>query len=167
MTDLRGLAVGSVVAQRGVLPEAVEVVRERQHGDMAAVAYLARRRSDGSSFRGFAGLRRREDGIWRSSGGWSSGAPDGVGPEALWAAWGGWGSGQRGTPDVGVRGGWVADPTAALVRLTDPSGRVVEDRVEAGVAILIWDQGLATREAVVELVDADGAVLRRALLERS
>lgn len=66
-----------------------------------------------------------------------------------------------------MRGGWVADPTAALVRLTDPSGRVVEDRVEAGVAILIWDQGLATREAVVELVGADGAVLRRALLERS
>lgn len=161
--EARAVAVAAVAADRRILPEQVEAVRERQAGDVAVVAYVVP--GEHGPVRGFAGVRRREgDPTWRASSGWSSEERP-VPEDALWIAWGGWGSGAHAAPTTGVHGGWVNDPAAALVRITDATGRVLEDRVEAGVAIVVWTGALQRRGAVVELLDDGGVVLRRALLD--
>lgn len=98
------------------------------------------------------GLRRSEGSGWRAGGGWSSGHRE-VHADDIWSASGGWGSGgqplrpppgQHETPTStrrvrGVTGGWINEPHARKIRVTDPNGRALEDTIEAGVAILIWE----------------------------
>jgi hypothetical protein len=36
-------------------------------------------------------------------------------------------------------GGWANEPVARSIRVTNPSGCIEEDTIEAGVAILIWE----------------------------
>lgn len=131
------------------------MVRTRQVGDDAVVAVTFDGRT-GDPVRGFVGVRRLEDGRWRGCGSWSSGVRD-VAPEALWASWGGWRNASR-----GVHGGWVNDPAAVAVRITTVDGQRVEDAVEDGVAIMVWQGALPTRDAVVDLLGHDGHVLRTA-----
>ena len=63
-------------------------------------------------------------------------------------------------PARGVSGGWVNDPTATSIRVTDPNGRIEEDTIEAGVAILIWNGDFDVWHATAELLDENGRVLR-------
>ena len=63
-------------------------------------------------------------------------------------------------PARGVSGGWVNDPTATSIRVTDPNGRIEEDTIEAGVAILIWNGDFDVWHATAELLDENGQVLR-------
>ena len=108
------------------------------------------------------GFRMRE-GMWRPMGGFSGGAVRGSDHES-WLRSGGWGSATR-----EVRGGWVTEPAAAGLRVTDPADHVLEDDVRAGVAILILSGGgFNVRRATAELLDEHGGVLRTGpLLVRS
>ena len=93
------------------------------------------------------------DDVWRVRGGWSSNANHDS-DHPVWRAWGG------GSHSMS---GWVSDPAAATVRFRDPRGRVEEDTVQNGVAILIYDTAF-DRDSVVEVLDDDGNVLHTAPL---
>lgn len=125
------VVVRSLEVDRAV-PGSVSVRRSRRVGPHAVLAVELVDRGSGGVRRGFAGAVLR-DGSWRPSGGWSS-AVDGhhAGNDA-WRAWGGWSNSDR-----TVYGGWVADGSAARLRVTDPAGRVEEDELRDGIAILVW-----------------------------
>jgi hypothetical protein len=103
------------------------------------------------------GLRRSDDWGWRAAGGgWSSGPRD-VPTDAIWSSSGFWASS---TPPRGVIGGWVNEPAATRIKVTDPSGRTEEDAIEAGVAILTWEGNFDVSRATAELLDEDGRLIR-------
>lgn len=151
---IHAAAFSALREDRGLAPEDVVVVRTRQVGDDAVVAVTFTGRT-GGAVRGFVGARRR-DGRWRGAGGWSGGVRE-VAPDELWAGRGGWWNNAR-----GAYGGWVNDPAAATARITTADGRMVEDVVRDGLAILLWQGPFAVRDAVVDLLGADGRVLRSA-----
>ena len=134
-TELFETAMLQLVQDSSAIRDSITVVREKREGDEAAVAATFRN-SSGRLVCGMIGLRRSADwGGWRAAGGgWSSGPRD-VPSAAIWSSLGGWGSS---TPPKGVIGGWVNEPAASRIKVTDPSGRTEEDVIEAGVAILIW-----------------------------
>jgi hypothetical protein len=76
---------------------------------------------------------------------------------AIWTWSGGWGSV---TPERGVWGGWVSEPEATVIRVTDPHGRVEEDTIEASVGILIWEGRFDVSRATAELFGEAGRMLR-------
>jgi hypothetical protein len=57
-------------------------------------------------------------------------------------------------------GGWVNEPAASRIKVTDPNGRTEEDAIEVGVAILIWAGDFDGSRATAELLDEDGRVIR-------
>src|SRR4051812_48103795 len=148
--EVREMAIHTLVQDSAAVRHTIEVVREKRHGDSAVVAATFRR-SSGRLVHGFVGLRRL-DGGWTPGGGWSSG-PREVAADAIWASSGGWGSV---TPEQGVWGGWVNEPEAGVIRVTDPHGRVEEDTIEASVAILAWDGRFDMSRATADLLDQDG-----------
>lgn len=153
------VVVRSLEADRAV-PGSVSVRRSRQVGPHAVLAVELVARDSGGARRGFAGAVLR-DGLWRPSGGWSSAVG---GPHAgndVWRAWGGWSN-----TDRTVYGGWVADGPAARLRVTDPAGRVEEDELRDGIAILVW-AGDLDPAARAELLDEHGAVLHSGLTPRT
>lgn len=116
----------------------------------------------GSQRRGMFGARHREDGMWSLTGSFMS-SPRVARADDVWE-WGGWSGGGSG---MAVAGGWVADLAGASIRVTDPAGRIQEDDVERGVAILMWKGEFSLRYAHAELLDANGHVLRTAPMRRS
>lgn len=157
--DVRETAIDELIHDNDAVPDSIQIVREKRQ-DAEAVVAATFRRSSGGMVRGFVGLRTF-DGGWHGGGGWSSGPRD-VPAEAIWASSGGWGStGHAEQPARGVRGGWVNEPAARSIRVTDPNGRTEEDAVEAGVAILIWEGDFDVWHATVELLDEDGQLIRR------
>lgn len=155
VTDVREAAILGLIHDSDAIPDSIQIVREKYQGDHAVVAATFRRRSSGRSVRGFVGLRNFSDTGWRSAGGgWSSGQRD-VPAGAIWSSSGGWGSEAR-----GVSGGWVNEPTARRIRVTDPSGRIEEDTIDAEVAILIWEGDFHVHRATAELLDEHGQVIR-------
>jgi hypothetical protein len=169
--DARETAIYALVEDSDAIPDTIQVVREKRQGDEVVVAATFRR-SSGRLVRGFVGIFTRDDFGWHAGGGWSSG-PRHVPAEAIWASSGGWGStGHTHHPDVaeeappteeparGVSGGWVNDPSAASIRVTDPNGRIEEDTIESAVAILIWEGDFDVWHATAELLDEHGRVIR-------
>jgi hypothetical protein len=155
-TDAREMAIHALVQDSEAIRDTIEVVREKRQGDEAVVAATFRR-SSGRLASGFVGLRRSDDRGWHAAGGgWSGGSRD-VPEGAIWKSSGGWGSVTRGR---GVQGGWVNEPAASVIRVTDPNGRVEEDTIEAGVAILIWEGDFDVFRATAELFAEDGRMIR-------
>ncbi len=150
----REAAILELIHAGDAIPDTVQIVREKRHGEHAVVAATFRRRGSGRFVRGFVGIRRFNDSGWRGDGSWSSGPRD-VGADAIWSSSGGWGS-----DDGGVFGGWVNEPAARRIKVTDTNGRTEEDTIEAGVAILIWEGGFHHYRATAELLDDHGQVIR-------
>ncbi len=167
--DVRTETSSYLRARWGIARDTVEVVREKQLGDVAVVGVI-HERSPGRRVHELVGFHRRDGTLWRQSGGWSSGARE-VAPDTLRPYWGGWSAGGSRPPAQppeargseartrGVWGGWIADHDVVSVRLIDRDGRVVHDDVEAGVAILIWTHPFTTRDARAEFLDCDARVL--------
>lgn len=154
--DVRKMAIHALVQDGDAVRDTIEVVREKRQGDGAVVAATFRR-SSGRLVSGFVGLRRVDDHGWRpAGGGWSSGPCD-VPADAIWTSSGGWGSV---TPPRGVCGGWVNEPEARVIRVTDPHGRVEEDIIEASVGILIWEGNFDVSRATAELLGEDRRMIR-------
>jgi hypothetical protein len=132
-----------------------EVVREQHFGDDVVVAVTYRRRKKDDVRRSCFGIAWSERWGWQTAGGaWSSSIVERP-PRGIWLDYGGWGPG----PDV--LAGWLADPAAASLHVTDGLGRTIDDDVENGVAILHWDGDFSSENATVELRDAAGRVLTR------
>lgn len=155
-SDVREAAILTLSRDTGASPDTIEIVREKHQGDVAVVAATFRRAS-GRLVHGFVGLRRVDGSGWRAGdGGWSSGPRD-VPSDVIWESSGGWGSV---TPPRGVAGGWVNGAGARRVKVTDPNGRIEEDTVESGVAIIIWEGDFDVSRATAELLGEDGRVVR-------
>lgn len=150
-TDAHHYARSTLMAEYRAVEDSIEVVRLKQSGDHTVVAA---RFTNGSGRRARAMMGMREmDGRWRGTGGWG-----GLGTAAhvnvLWSS-GGWSHGSG-----IVRGFWIEHPSAASLRLTDSSGGVHEDTIEGGVAILMWEGNPEGRQARVELIDAQGDLIK-------
>lgn len=159
LVDTREAALRALVEDSGAIRDTIEIVRQKRLDDVLVVAATFRRPS-GRLVRGFAGLEDVDGSGWRSSGAWSSGPRD-VPADAIWQSSGGWGSvSSAARRERGVSGGWVNEPRARAIRVTDPSGRVEEDAIEDGVGILIWSGPFDVYRATAELLDADGALIR-------
>lgn len=134
----------------------IAILREKYAGTEAAVA-VAFDDQSGLQRRGVVGLRRDRDETWRPGGGFmgSVGPP---GDRDVWMTSGGWGGDSR---SIAVLGGWVALPEAVAARATDPmTGRTLEEEVVHGVALFMYSGEFGTRYARLDLLDADGGVLR-------
>jgi hypothetical protein len=175
-TDVRETALSAFVEDGDAIRDTIQIVREKRQGHEAVVAATFRR-SSGRLVRGFVGLFTLDDSGWQAGGGWSSGRHDAP-ADAIWASSGGWGSTghplQPGDdedapaeePSRGVSGGWVNEHAAKSIRVTDPNGRIEEDSIEAGVAILIWEGDFDVEHATAELLDEDGQVIRTGPMRR-
>jgi hypothetical protein len=154
MTDeLLRCAEAALVADHRAKERSVDVVRVVRDGDDVVVAV---RFEDASGRRRQAMLGFLETSSgWRGTGGFARPAPS-TDEDAAWYS-GGW------TRSGGQReacGFWVADPAAATLRLTDPVGRQHRATIERGTAVLLWDGDFNVTRARVELLGADGEVLR-------
>jgi hypothetical protein len=154
--DAREAALHAFAEDSDAIRDTIEIVREKRQSDGAVVAAIFRR-SSGRLVHGFVGLRRFDEHGWRPAGGGWSSSPREVPPDAIWRSSGGWGSV---SPQRGVSGGWVNEPEARVIRVTDPHGRVEEDTIEASVAILIWEGRFDVSRASAELFGEDGRMMR-------
>lgn len=150
-----------VTADYRPVENSVELVRERQTGDhyVGAVAFED---DAGVQRRGLYGLQLHPDGVWRTNGhGMGSARP--IDERDVWMTWGGWGGDAR---ELSVLGGWVADPLASVARaIDDATGRILDDTVENGVALFVFD-GHFGRYARMELLDPNGEPIRTGPLNR-
>lgn len=143
------------MAEHRPVEGSIEIVREKQAADDIVIAVQFEDTS-GRSRRAMLGFYAH-DNSWHQHGGFAGNAM--VRDRDIWETWGGWGPASS-TSARAVVGGWVAEPQAATIRVTDPSGRVVEDAVQDGVAILMWLGAFNYLSGTAELLDADGRVLR-------
>jgi len=141
--------------------DSIKFVRER-YADTEAVFAVAFDVEDGVQRRGILGFRRDSNETWRPTGAFMGSARP-TGDRDVWMTWGGWGGDSR---EYTVLGGWVADLAAVAARATDATGRTLEDVVENGVALFMYAGDFGTRDARLELLDADGRVLRSGPLNR-
>jgi hypothetical protein len=148
--------VRTMVAEDHRPAGAIHIVKERHAGEDAAYAVAFEDR-DGVQRRGIVGLRRLEGGVWSPSGSFMSSVRV-SGHRDIWMTWGGWGSGDA-SKRAGF-GGWVADAAAVSARVTDVTGRMMEDEVENGVVVFLYSGDFRLPDARVDLLDADGAVIR-------
>jgi hypothetical protein len=144
-----------VSAEFAPLEESVEIVSDRRLGDDAAFAVAFDDRS-GVQRRGLIGLCGHE-GRWRQRGA-SLGSVHVTRDTDVWMTSGGWGV--PGRSEAAVFGGWVTDPDAEVARAVDMDGRVLEDDVHNGVAIVMYTEEFNLRYARLELLSAGGEVLR-------
>jgi hypothetical protein len=103
------------------------------------------------------GLCGHDAGVWRPSGAFMGSARV-TGDREVWMTWGGWGQAQA--RERAVFGGWVADAAAASAGVTDISGRTLQDEVESGVVLFLYRSDFDMSHARMELLDANGVVLR-------
>jgi len=148
--------VRAVVAEDHRPAAGVHIVKERHDGKDAAYAVAFEDR-DGALRRGMVGLCRHDAGVWRPSGAFMGGARV-TGDRDVWMTWGGWGPAHG--RERGVFGGWVADAAAVSARVTDMSGRTLQDEVESGVVLFLYEGDFGFSDARMELLDAHGVVIR-------
>jgi hypothetical protein len=137
----------------------IAIVKERRLGDVVVLAVAFEDR-DGGQRRGLLGLRTDEGG-WRRCGEFI-GSTHVTRDSETWMTSGGWGV--PSATNAAVFGGWVADPHAVAARAVDIDGRVLEDDVENDVendvVIFMYLHGFNLQYAQLELLAADGQVLR-------
>lgn len=161
-TDLRDLVYNVVLSEYSPIAESIQIIRGKREGKDAAFAVAFENR-DGAQRRGLVGLCRHHSKSWQPSGGFM-GSTRVTGPRDVWMTWGGWGPAT--SQERAVAGGWVADPAAVAARLVDTTGRVLTDEVEQGVLLFMWKGDLDLRNAHLDLLDAEGRVLRSGPMRR-
>lgn len=150
-----------VTADYRPVENSVEIVRERRTEDhyVAAVAFED---DTGVQRRGLFGLQVHHGGVWRLNG-HCMGSARPTSERDVWMTWGGWGGDSR---EMTVVGGWVADPSVSVARaIDDTTGRILDDHVENGVALFVFD-GHFGRYARMELLDPNGDPTRTCPLNR-
>lgn len=89
----RDIVRAIVIADYSPVVSSIEIVREKQGGDEAAIA-VSFEDEKGVARRGVFGLRKQADGMWRPSGG-SLGSARLSSERDVWMMWGGWGGDSR------------------------------------------------------------------------
>lgn len=159
---IRDVVRAVVETDYGPVENSIKIVREKYAGNEAAIAVAFDDRT-GWQRRGILGFRKGANDAWRPSGAFMGSARP-TGDRDVWMTWGGWGGDSR---EYTVLGGWVADPAAVVALATDAmTGRKMEEGVERGVAIFMYAGDFGTRYARLELLGADGRVLRSGPLNR-
>jgi hypothetical protein len=148
--------VRAVVAEDHRPVAGVHIVKERHGGKDAAYA-VAFEDHGGALRRGIIGLCGHDAGVWRPSGAYMGSARV-TGDRDVWMTWGGWGPSQA--REHAVFGGWVADAAAVSARVTDMAGRTLQDEVQGGVVLFLYKGHFGLSDARMELLDANGVVLR-------
>ena len=163
-SDPRELARAAVLADYRPANDAIAIVKEKHSGKDAVFAVAFEDR-DGVPRRGLIGMCRHHGDIknWRPSGAFMGSARL-TDERDVWMTWGGWGP--PGSPERAVFGGWVADPAAASARAIDNAGRTLHDDVKDGVALFMHKGPFLLMQAQLELLDAQGRVLRTGPMRR-
>lgn len=160
-SELSDVVRAIVVADYRPAGNSVEIVREKRTEDHCVVA-VAFEDDDGVQRRGLYGLQRHHDGVWRPNG-HCMGSARATGERDVWMTWGGWGGDAY---EMSVVGGWVADPSVRVARaIDDTTGRILDDHVENGVALFVFD-GSVGRYSRMELLDPHGEPTRTGPLSR-
>lgn len=154
--DLHELARNVVLADYRPFPDSIQIVKEKHDGKDAVIAVAFETR-DGAQRRGLVGMCSHHGSAWRASGAFMGSARP-VDDRQVWMTWGGWGPADSDEP--AVIGGWVADTAARSARAVDPAGAVLDDVVENGVVIFLHRGSFDPGRARLELLDAQGRVLR-------
>ena len=158
----RDLVRAIVIADHSAVADSIQIVREQHAGNDAAFAVTFEDR-EGRQRQGVLGLSKHPEGMWRPSGGFM-GTAHPPSERDVWITWGGWGGGSR---KRAVYGGWVADPTASSARATDEmTGRTLDDAVENGVVLFMYEGNFSLHYGRLELLDAEGQLLRTGPLHR-
>jgi hypothetical protein len=134
-------------------PGTIRFLKERVEGDRAILA-VEFEGVDNTQWHYVFGASRKAAAGWTADGG--AGGGGGTEPQVRgpWANFGGWG-----WPRFLCLGGRVHGEGVARVRLTDADGRVIEDDVANGVALLLSKQPVQM-PCRMELLDPEGEVLR-------
>lgn len=159
-TDPRELIGSIVLADYHPAQGSFQIVREKRAGKDAVFA-VAFEGVDGSQRRGLLGLRWRHN-SWQQCGSFMSSIRETENQEP-WMTWGGWSGDSH---EWALAGGWVADPSATYARLIDITGRALTDDVEQEVFLIMWKDDFDIRRARLELLDADGHVIRSGPMRR-
>lgn len=160
-SDLREQVRAVVLSDYHPATDSIEILKEKRSGKDAAFAVAFENR-DGVPRRGLIGMCRHHSELWQPSGAFMGSARV-TGEDDVWMTWGGWGGDSR---ERTVFGGWVADPHAVAARALDAAGRVLHEDVENGVAIFMHKGPFRLRQALLELLDAEGQVLRTGPMTR-
>lgn len=152
MDEAREAAVRGLVRDADAVPNSIEIIRQKRSGDRVSALARWTEAQTGRLRRGAVDVVMTDD-VWRADGSWSSNANHDS-DHPIWRAWGG---------SSHSMAGWVSDPAAVTIRVRDPRGRIEEDSVQNGVAILIYETAF-DRESVVEVLDDAGSVLQSAPL---
>ena len=134
-------------------PETIRFLKERVEADRAMLA-VEFEGIDNTRWRYVFGAARQADGSWTADGGAGSGGEGEPEVREPWANFGGWG-----WPRFLCLGGRVHGEGVKSVRLIDAGGRIVEDDVANGIALLLSNQPVEM-PCRLELLDREGAVLR-------
>lgn len=160
--EARDEGIRAMIRDFDAPPDTVQIDREKREGDDVVIAFNFRDASNGL-VRACIGVHRLDGDRWLNGGSWASSQH--AKPDGILTASGGW---AYGPPDLlpgqasvrGVAAGWVDEPTAKVIRVTDPTGRVEDDTIDGGVAILMWVGGFDASRAVAELLDERGQLIR-------
>ena len=161
-SDPRALARAAVLAEYRPASDAIEIVKE-QHSGKDAVFAVAFEDRDGVPRRGLIGMCRHHSNRWQPSDAFMGSARL-TEERDVWMTWGGWGP--PASPERAVFGGWVADPAAASARAIDNEGRILHDDVKDGVILFMHRGPFHLVQARLELLDAQGRVLRTGPMRR-
>lgn len=153
--DPHRLVQSVILTEHDPVKDSLEVVREKQLGADVVLAVRFEDRQ-GRQRRGLFGVRCADDRC-RPTGSFLGTARDSTGQD-IWETSGGWGGGLE-SGSTAVVGGWIGRSDAVSIRVIDPFGRVQEDRVEGGVAVLMWKGDFDLRGATAELCDSHGQVI--------
>jgi hypothetical protein len=134
--------------ERDVVPDSIRLVREKYVGDTGMLAIEYHKHS-GALYRALWGVTKRAEGRWAPTGAASKQVRH-TQSESIWAMSGGWSS-----PGCLCHGGWISDPEARHVRMTDANGLMVQDDLKFGVALLICPSEFAIKRSRLELFADD------------
>ena len=154
--DAFELVASEVLAdqRRDVAPESIRLVREKYLEDagMLAIEYVYKHSA--AVYRALSGVTKRAEGRWAPAGSASKRVRQ-IQRNGIWSMSGGWSS-----QACVCYGGWISDPKARYLRITDANGLEVQDDLQTGVALLICPREFAIKRSRLELFADDWVLLK-------
>jgi hypothetical protein len=143
--------------RRDIAADSIRLVREKYVEDAGMLAIEYRYKHSVALYRALWGVIKRGDAPWTPAGSASRRVQQTQQRDDIWSMSGGWSS-----PSCICYGGWISDPKARHLRMTDASGLVVRDDLKMGVALLICPREFAIKRSRLELFADDWALLKSA-----
>jgi hypothetical protein len=140
--------------RRDIAPDSIRLVREKYVEDtgMLAIEYVYQHSA--TRYRALWGVTKRAEGRWAPAGS-VSGRVRRSRRDEIWSMSGGWSS-----EGCVCYGGWISDPRARHLRLTEANGLAVQDDLKMGVALLICPREFAIKRSRLELFADEWVLLK-------